>query len=107
VTTYFVVDFGDLAAAHDFMNAIAGLGHRSSGVGSRVRITEDTVANLRQQSRDADISIRGITTRVLTSDHDSSMLCVRMGGHAYPVRPDSGAPRIATRPAFTGQAYLD
>ena len=106
MTTYYVVDFGDLAVAHDFVNAIADLGHRSTGVGSRVRITEGTVASLRQQSRGANVTIRDITTRDPINDGESSMPYVRMGDYAYPVWPESAGPKIATRLAFTRQGHL-
>ena len=107
MTTYFVVEFGDLAAARDFVNAIADLGHRSTGMGSRVRITEDTVASLRRQSRAAGVTIRDITTRDLVNDSETNVPCVRMGDYAYPVRAESARPAIATRLAFTRHGRLD
>jgi hypothetical protein len=98
VTSY-VVDFGpSLGVAHDFVNIVAGLGHRPSGAGGTVTITEDTAGSLRRQPPGTDGSICD-----LREGGKRPVPYVRMGGYWYPVRAESDRPAIATRRRADGQ----
>jgi hypothetical protein len=97
MATRYVVDFGSVAVAHDFVNAIADLGHRSAAAGSRVTITEATVAGLRQRPADSDGAIQDEPWSAPAGGDEGSMPHVRMGSHTYPVWPESAGPKIATR----------
>lgn len=94
MTAYYIVDFGSVSTAHDFVNAIADLGHRAAGVGSRVRIAGATIASLRQQPPGTDTAVRDEPWTIPGRSDEGSMPYVRMGGYTYPVWAEAAGPGL-------------
>jgi hypothetical protein len=94
--TRYVVYFGSVATAHDFVNAIADLGNQAAAAGSKVTITEAIVASLRQRPTRTDGAIHD-EPWIAPDDDEGSMPHVRISSYAYPVWPESAGPKIATR----------